>query len=167
MIDSTRIRLRRTGGLAALVAGIGLVVGLKATTGASVPGSVALPPVVTSTSTGTPTASPGGGAADAPSGSAPSVAPSVAARQVEGDVAQTPYGPVEVALVLTGKRIVDVRALQLPSSASRSRRIASVAAPQLRSEVLAAQSARIDTVSGATYTSEGYVESVQYAIDHE
>jgi uncharacterized protein with FMN-binding domain len=163
MTDGTRTRLRRAGGLAALVAGIGLVVGLRATAGVTAPRPDALPPAIT------PAPGPASTSAAAPAvpASSASSAPSSSTRQVSGDVAQTPYGPVQVALVLTGKRIVDVHALQLPSAASRSRRIASVAAPQLRTEVLSAQSGHIDTVSGATYTSQGYAESVQYAIDHE
>lgn len=166
MIDSTRTRLRRTGGLAALVAGIGLVVGLKAAQGTPAPRPVALPPAIapaTSAASGAPTTS----TEPAPRTGTPVSAPPTTPRQVTGDVAQTPYGPVQVELVLTGHRIVDVRSLQLPSAASRSRRIAAVAAPQLRTEVLSAQSAQIDTVSGATYTSQGYAASVQYAIDHE
>ncbi|HEY4453124.1 MAG TPA: FMN-binding protein [Pseudonocardiaceae bacterium] len=164
MTDDTRTRLRRTGGLAALVAGIGLVVGLKAAAGESAPRPVALPPAVAPTPASPTATSSGAAAPPAPTSPATSSATS---RVVPGDVAQTPYGPVQVALDLTGKRIVDVRALQLPSAASRSRRIAAVAAPQLRTEVLSAQSGQIDTVSGATYTSQGYAESVQYAIDHE
>lgn len=159
MNNSTRTWLRRTSGLATLVAGIGLVVGLKATTGAPTSRPVSLPPAV----------APAPTSGSTPSTTVPTGSPTSAAttRQVPGDVAQTPYGPVQVELVLTGHRITDVHALQLPNAASRSRRIASVAAPQLRSEVLTEQSAQIDTVSGATYTSQGYAESVQYAIDHE
>lgn len=58
----------------------------------------------------------------------------------------------------------DLRAVQLPSG-GRSSDISSYAAPQLRTEVLAAQSASIDTVSGASFTSEGYARSVQAALD--
>jgi uncharacterized protein with FMN-binding domain len=86
---------------------------------------------------------------------------------VDGSVADTPYGPVQVAVVFQNGRIIDVRALQTPTDQDRSVRLASLATPILREEVLAAQSARIDTVSGATYTSQGYAESVQYAIDHQ
>jgi len=81
-------------------------------------------------------------------------------------VAQTPYGPVQVAVVFERGRIIDVRTLQTPSDADRSVRLATLATPVLRSEVLTAQSARVDSVSGATYTSEGYAQSVQYALDH-
>jgi uncharacterized protein with FMN-binding domain len=74
------------------------------------------------------------------------------------------YGTVQVRVTLTGGRISDVQAVQMPSG-GRSSEIAAYAAPRLRSEVLAAQSAHIDTVSGASYDSEGYAKSVQSALD--
>jgi uncharacterized protein with FMN-binding domain len=70
-----------------------------------------------------------------------------------------------VAAVLNGNRIIDVKALQLPSDRARSRDISSQAAPLLRNEVLQAQSAQIDTIGGATYTSNGYAQSLQSALD--
>lgn len=158
----TSTRLRRTGGLAALLAGVGVVVALKAASADPTAQPVALPPAEPPPSHA---ATSNNGAAPAPAASSGSAAPTTT-KTVDGDVAQTPYGPVQVELVMTGSRIVDVRALQLPSAASRSRRLAQLAAPTLRGEVLSAQSARVDTVSGATYTSQGYAESVQYALDH-
>jgi uncharacterized protein with FMN-binding domain len=86
-------------------------------------------------------------------------------RTVTGAVEDTPYGPVQVRVTLTGTRIADVAAVQLPGDGGRSQEISGYAAPQLRQEVLAAQSARIDTVSGASYTSDGYARSVQSALD--
>ena len=62
-------------------------------------------------------------------------------------------------------KITDVQTLQLPGGQFRSQQIGQYAAPQLRSEVLAAQSAQVNTISGATYTSEGYLQSVQSALD--
>ena len=67
--------------------------------------------------------------------------------------------------MLNGTRIVDVKALQLPFDRSRSKYISDQAGPYLRTEVLDAQSAQIDTIGGATYTSESYAESVQSALD--
>jgi uncharacterized protein with FMN-binding domain len=84
---------------------------------------------------------------------------------VDGSVAQTRWGPVQVRVRISGGRIVDVTTLQVPSANRRDKEINSSAVPQLRSEVLAAQSARIDTVSGATVTSDGYRESLQAALD--
>jgi uncharacterized protein with FMN-binding domain len=58
-----------------------------------------------------------------------------------------------------------VTALQVPSGNRRDAEINAYAVPQLRTEALAAQSAQIDVVSGATVTSEGYMESLQAALD--
>jgi uncharacterized protein with FMN-binding domain len=76
------------------------------------------------------------------------------------------YGPVQVAVVYSNGKIVDVTALQTPTGDSRSRAIAANAVPILRSEALSAQSASINTVSGATYTSQAYKTSLQSAIDN-
>jgi uncharacterized protein with FMN-binding domain len=77
----------------------------------------------------------------------------------------TDYGNVQVNIVVSGGRIVDVQAPQLPNDRSRSVRISNYAGPQLRQEALQAQSANINTVSGATYTSDGYAQSLQSALD--
>jgi uncharacterized protein with FMN-binding domain len=84
---------------------------------------------------------------------------------VDGPVVSTRYGDVQVRVTLQGNKVVDVQALQLPSDRSRSQRISQEAGPLLRSEVLQAQSPNIDIVSGATYTSEGYAQSLQGALD--
>jgi uncharacterized protein with FMN-binding domain len=82
-----------------------------------------------------------------------------------GSVIRTAYGPVQVRVTMRGDQLVDVQALQLPSDRSRSARISQEAGPILRTEALRAQSANIDIVSGASYTSEGYARSLQSAID--
>ncbi|GAA2109235.1 hypothetical protein GCM10009841_30390 [Microlunatus panaciterrae] len=84
---------------------------------------------------------------------------------VTGAVSPTPYGPVQVSVTFRGARITDVRVLQTPDRDGHSRSIADRAVPTLHDAVIASQSARIDTVSGATYTSQGYARSVQSAID--
>ena len=88
-----------------------------------------------------------------------------AVRRVPGSVVSTPYGDVQVVAVLHGSRLADVLAARLTDANQHSRDISSGAAPVLRGEALAAQSAHIDMVSGATYTSEGYIESLQAALD--
>lgn len=77
----------------------------------------------------------------------------------------TRYGPVQVQLGVSGARIVSATAVEYPNGNGRDRQINSYAIPQLNSEVLAAQSAGIDTISGATFTSAGYLRSLQSAID--
>lgn len=82
-----------------------------------------------------------------------------------GDTIDTRYGPVQVAVTLTDGKVTGVQVLQVPSENGRDRSIAASAVPKLTKEALAAQTARIDTVSGATYTSEGYIQSLQSALD--
>lgn len=86
-------------------------------------------------------------------------------RTITGAVVSTPYGDVQVAAVVKGTRLLDVTALHLTDANGTSRSISANAAPQLHDEALQAQSAKIDTVSGATYTSEGYRQSLQAALD--
>jgi uncharacterized protein with FMN-binding domain len=84
---------------------------------------------------------------------------------VTGALVQTPYGNVQVRVSLLGRRITDVTAVHLTDSSSTSVEISAGAEPILRQEALSAQSAKIDLVSGATYTSEGYQASLQAALD--
>jgi uncharacterized protein with FMN-binding domain len=98
-------------------------------------------------------------------GMAGSSSAATAARVVTGAVANTQYGPMQVQLTLAGQRITKVTVLQQTNVGSRSTQIDATAIPQLTSETLAAQSAHIDAVSGATYTSAGYVQSLQSALD--
>lgn len=87
------------------------------------------------------------------------------AMTVNGTVARTRWGPVQVQISVAGGRITDVRALQQPHGNDRDVEINSYALPQLREQALRAQSAHLDGVSGATVTSGGYIESLQAAID--
>lgn len=75
------------------------------------------------------------------------------------------YGPVQVQIVISGGRISDIKALKLPDESPRSKAISQYSEPQLRQEALDAQSSHIDTVSGATDTSDSYRTSLQAAID--
>jgi uncharacterized protein with FMN-binding domain len=88
-----------------------------------------------------------------------------ATRTVRGSAIMTPYGAVQVQAKVRGGRIVAITPLALPFDRSRSQEISSVAGPLLRVEALRAQSASIDVVSGATYTSNGYAQSLQSALD--
>jgi uncharacterized protein with FMN-binding domain len=82
-----------------------------------------------------------------------------------GQAADTPYGPVQVSITISGGSITAVNVPQYPNSGGRDREINSYALPQLVQETGSAQSAQIDMVSGATYTSQGYIQSLQSAID--
>lgn len=110
--------------------------------------------------------------AQAPKAAAPSGpaagrggAASPQARTVTGAVENTQYGPMQVQVTLAGKRITKVTVLQRTNTGDESNEIDSAAIPKLNSETLAAQSARIDAVSGASYTSSGYIQSLQSALD--
>ena len=87
-------------------------------------------------------------------------------REITGDVANTAYGPVQVQVVVATSKIVTVNILEQPSSTTRDVQIGQFAFPKLVTETLSAQSARIDSVSGATYTSGGYIKSLQSALDN-
>jgi uncharacterized protein with FMN-binding domain len=124
---------------------------------------------------GTGATGPGGstgGAATGGSGSTapattPAATPATAAgkRTVDGSVVNTRFGAVQVEVTLDGSTIVDVAALQMPSGDRRTDQISSYAEPVLRTQALQAQSANIDGISGATYTSSGYARSLQAALD--
>ncbi len=87
-----------------------------------------------------------------------------ASTQVAGDAVSTRFGTVQVKVTIDGGRLVDVTSLQLPSG-GRDSQVSAYAEPILRSEALQAGNAGIDTVSGATYTSMGYIQSLQSALD--
>jgi uncharacterized protein with FMN-binding domain len=88
-----------------------------------------------------------------------------APRSIIGTDVPNKFGDVQVRVVVQGGHITDVQAIQLPSDRRRSAYLSQVAEPRLRLEVLNAQSSRIQVVSGATYTSRSYAESVQSALD--
>jgi uncharacterized protein with FMN-binding domain len=86
-------------------------------------------------------------------------------RVVAGTAVVNQFGPVQVQVRIVGDRIVDINLLQVPNSHVESVNINNFAAPKLRQEVLNAQSARVDTVSGATDTSDSYRASLRAALD--
>jgi uncharacterized protein with FMN-binding domain len=101
----------------------------------------------------------------ATSSSASSSTSSSGTKTVTSDAVSTRYGNVQLKLTIAGGKITSVEALQLPSGDPKSAQISSYAEPQLRQSALTAQSASIDTVSGATYTSDGYKTALQSALD--
>jgi uncharacterized protein with FMN-binding domain len=106
--------------------------------------------------------SPAPGGAGTPAGSAaPASGPG---KTVTGAAWPTVYGPVQVRITVAGGRITAVSAVEYPAGTPRDQQINAFAIPQLNREALAAGSARIDAVSGATYTSGGYVGSLQSAL---
>lgn len=149
---------RAVSALAATVAGVALLAGYKPTPAgtasqpsATPPAAVLVPPDANAPAR-TPAPTP---AANAPSG------PS---RVVTGQTVDTMFGEVQVRVTVAGKRIMDVQPVQLPYDRARSAYISQVAGPMLRSEAIQAQSANIDVISGATYTSIAYGRSLQSAL---
>lgn len=82
-----------------------------------------------------------------------------------GESAETPYGPIQIGVVIQKGKITEVNFLDMPSDDARSTEITGFATPALRASTLKAQSADIDFVSGATSTSYGYQQSLQAALD--
>ncbi|MYS73882.1 FMN-binding protein [Streptomyces sp. SID5926] len=86
------------------------------------------------------------------------------AGTLTGDAAQTQYGPVQVRVTVSGGRITGAEALQAPRG-GRSDQVTADAVPRLNRAAVTAGTADIDAVSGATYTSAGYKQSLQSALD--
>jgi uncharacterized protein with FMN-binding domain len=84
---------------------------------------------------------------------------------VNGAAVDTAYGLVQVQVKIQGRRILSATAIDYPQGSGRDRAINQQAVPVLQRETVAAQGAQIDTVSGATYTSDGYRRSLQAALD--
>jgi uncharacterized protein with FMN-binding domain len=106
---------------------------------------------VTSGSSGTTSSGGSGGASSA--------------STVTGDVADTRWGPVQVQLTVANGKVTDVSVVEYPSGNPRDQEINAQALPILVQETMQAQSANIDMVSGATVTSDGYLQSLQSALD--
>jgi hypothetical protein len=84
---------------------------------------------------------------------------------VNGAPADTPFGPVQVQIQISGGKIIAATAIDFPQNSGRDAQINSYAIPVLQQETVAAQNAQINSVSGATYTSNGYLQSLQSALD--
>lgn len=89
----------------------------------------------------------------------------VGVHTATGGTVQTVWGPVQVEVTFLGTKLTGVRVLQQPDGTFNDVEINGFALPILTKETLAAQNAHIDAVSGATYTSQGYVGSLQSALD--
>jgi uncharacterized protein with FMN-binding domain len=145
---------------AATVSGMVMLLSLKPHSGQDISaGSSSSAPQGSSSAAPAPS-SGSGSSSDSSGSSSPS-----GSKTYTGDTVQTRWGPVQVRITVKSSRITDVTALAYPSDNPRDQEINSYAIPQLRTEALSAQSADIDTVSGATYTSDGYKQSLQSALD--
>jgi len=143
-----------------------------ATASAAAPAVVAASPSATATATATAAAAattatptPTASATTAPATTAPAATATGITGTFTGSVVATRFGNMQVSVTLADGTITDVTALQLTDKDSRSVQISNRAAPVLKAEVLKAQSAAVANVSGATYTTQGYLTSLQAALD--
>jgi len=164
MEDVRNIGNRAGLAIASLLLGAGLVLGFKApddgsTLAVSDGGTGSTGASGSSGSSGAGTSSGTNG-----SGSKATAKPVTGSGTITGSLISTRYGPVQVQVTVANGKITAITAVQLPSG-GRSGMISQYAAPILTQEALAAQSASIDLVSGATYTSLGYEKSLQAALN--
>jgi uncharacterized protein with FMN-binding domain len=120
------------------------------------------PAVQTATAPAASTPSPSAGSG---SGTGSSGSSSTGTRTASGAAVNTRYGSAQVRATVKNGKLVKIEALQLQANEPRSVQISSSAAPILQQEALTKQSASVDAVSGATYTSASYTQSLQSALD--
>jgi uncharacterized protein with FMN-binding domain len=113
----------------------------------------------------TQTTAPPAGIVSPPTTPGKTAGPAQTSQTVNGSAADTEFGPVQVQLKVSGGRIVSATAINYPQESGHDLRINSYAIPVLQQETVSAQNAQIDTVSGATVTSNGYRQSLQSALD--
>ncbi len=159
-----------TGGLAYFFAGTD-----ASQASSAIPGLAA--PITTTATTTATTVAPATTAPATTAGTATTAVPATTAAPTttatatdavvafDGATVNTKYGPVQVQAQVQNGTLVAVAVVQYPDGDGKSVRINQRALPELQSEALSAQSASVDTISGATYTSNAYVKSLQSAID--
>lgn len=153
-------------GLMATLSGLVLLFAYRTSLGASVPiTSSSSQPAGQAATTGTGTGTTGTGTTGGTGGTATTASATLKDGTFTGSAASTPYGPMQVRITVASGRITAVTVPEYPQGSRRDAEINAVAVPQLVDETLSAQSASVDMVSGATYTSQGYVASLQSALD--
>jgi uncharacterized protein with FMN-binding domain len=125
----------------------------------------AVPITPTATAAGSSGSSGASGTSGSSATSGSSTSSSSGTKSALGDAMSTRYGPAQVRVTVSNGKIVKVEAVQLQAGDPKSAAISSYAEPILRQSVLAKQTAAVDTVSGATYTSVSYEASLQSALD--
>lgn len=138
---------------------LALGAGGSGSTPGTTPGTTPSPSSGTSTSGGSSAAAPSTGSSSSSSSAA------AASGTFTGDSVDTRWGPVQVAITVSGGKITKSEAVVYPQGNGRDQEINAYALPVLSQEAVQAQSAQIDAVSGATVTSDGYLTSLQSAID--
>jgi uncharacterized protein with FMN-binding domain len=118
-----------------------------------------------SVATAPATAGASGGSSSGSGSSGSSGTSSTAGTTVTGSAATTIYGPVQVRITVKNGKVTGAQAVEYPEGTSTDQQIDAYAIPVLNRETVTADSAKIDMVSGATYTSQGYLSSLQSALD--
>jgi uncharacterized protein with FMN-binding domain len=147
------------------VAGLILLLSFRSHSGTAASAGVSAAPKAPATPAASPSAAGGMAGGGGKSGGTTSGGTASGSKVVTGDVINGPYGPSQVAITLSGDKITKVTVLQHTDDGSNSQEIDGNALPKLTAETLAAQNAKIDAVSGASYTSAGYIKSLQSALD--
>jgi uncharacterized protein with FMN-binding domain len=147
----------------------GLAASLPTANVVGTPGTPTQGPVALGPPAPTPTLDAGPMSGGSTSGnSTPPPTPTAVAGKASGtftgNAFNTPYGTVQISLTVQNGTITDVKELQMPFDRRLSQQISQVAGPMLVKQVLQAQSANIQGVSGASYTSYGFYESLQSAL---
>ncbi len=127
--------------------------------------STASPPAAVSTSPGIGTSDSDSATASSAPSSTSSSSSSTTSKTVTGSAVGTRFGPVQVQITVKNGKITNVSAVEYPDNNPRDAQINAVAIPELNQEALSANGANIDMISGATYTSQGYISSLQSALD--
>jgi uncharacterized protein with FMN-binding domain len=122
-------------------------------------------PASASAGSGTSGSSGSSGSSSSGTGSSTGTGTGTGTKTVTGASADTRYGPVQVKVTATNGKITQVDAIDYPQTERRDQEINSFAIPELNQEALNAGNANIDIISGATYTSDGYIQSLQSALD--
>ena len=164
--------MRRTAlTIVATITGLVLLLSFK-THGAGI--AVSKPATISTGKTGTGTTSTGSssssgstssGSTSSGSSASGSSATSTGSSTVTGDSVDTRWGPVQVQITVANGKVTAAQAVVYPQNNGRDQEINSYAVPALNQEAVAAGSANIQMVSGATYTSDGYIQSLQSALD--
>jgi uncharacterized protein with FMN-binding domain len=140
-----------------------------ATPGSSATSTATATPSASATAIPTPTATASTGSTSSSTKSSSSSSSTASASSTSGTYTgtsvDTRWGPVQVKVTVKAGKVTDVQAVVYPSGNGRDQEINAYALPLLHDEVLQAQSAQIDAVSGATVTSDGYISSLQSALD--
>jgi uncharacterized protein with FMN-binding domain len=148
------------------VAGLVILLGFKTHSPTStIPAAVSTTGPTGSTDSSTGSSAAGASGASTPTSTSTSTSVSTGSKTVTGDSVDTRWGPVQVQVTVTNGKVTAAQAVVYPQENPRDQEINAYAIPTLNQEAVSSSSAQIDMVSGATVTSDGYISSLQSALD--